>query len=132
MNMWLDFEQFNSECFEKLKLHVSSASYMAPNDERVKQFKQKYFQLYGTVPNDEAYLGYDVMLYFGKQLAQYGSDFYKELDNRPSDVLHGRFNFQHAVNDPAKHKEDLDFYDQWENQFVHILKFREYRLQPAD
>ncbi len=132
MNMWLDFEQLDFEYFEKLRLHVSSASYMDPNDERVKQFKQKYFQSYGTVPNDEAYLGYDVMLYFGKQLAKYGKDFSKQLDSRPSDVLHGRFNFQRSVTEPSKHKEDLDYYDQLENQFVHILKFQEFHLQPAD
>lgn len=132
MNMWLDFEQLDFEYFEKLKLHVSSASYMDPNDERVKQFKQKYFQSYGTVPNDEAYLGYDVMLYFGKQLAKYGKDFPIKLDSRPSDVLQGRFDFQRSVADPAKHKEDLGYYDQLENQFVHILKFQEFHLQPAD
>ncbi|MCC6724398.1 MAG: amino acid ABC transporter substrate-binding protein [Saprospiraceae bacterium] len=132
MNMWLEFEQIDFEYFEKLKLHVSSASYVDPNDEKVKQFRQKYFQSYGTVPNDEAYLGYDVMLYFGKQLAKYGKDFPEKLDGRPSDVLHGRFDFQRVVADPSKHKEDLDYYDQLENNFVHILKFQEFHLQPAD
>jgi ABC-type branched-subunit amino acid transport system substrate-binding protein len=132
MNMWLDFEQLDFEYFEKLNLHVSSASYIDPNDERVKQFNQKYFQSYGTVPNDEAYLGYDVTLYFGKLLAKHGKDFHQKLDSRQADVLHGRFEFSRVVNEPSKHKEDLDYYDQLENTFVHILKFKDFHLQPAD
>jgi ABC-type branched-subunit amino acid transport system substrate-binding protein len=132
MNTWLDFEQIDFEYFEKLQLHVSSASYVDDNDERVKQFKTKYFNSYGTIPNDEAFLGYDVMNYFGKQLARYGKDFSKKLDTQPSDVLHGRFEFSRVVTDPSMHKEDLDYYDQLENTFVHILKFQQFHLQPAD
>ncbi len=132
MNTWLDFEQIDFEYFEKLQLHVSSASYVDDNDERVKQFKSKYFSSYGTVPNDEAFLGYDVMYYFGKQLAKHGKDFSRKLDTQPSDMLHGRFEFSRVVTDPSKHKEDLDYYDQLENTFVHILKFQQFHLQPAD
>lgn len=132
MSMWLGYEQIGFDYYEKLKLHVSNASYIDPNDQRVKQFKDKFFKSYGTVPTEEAYLGYDIMLYFGKQLAVNGRDFTKKLDTRPSDVLHGRFEFSRVVNDPSKHKEDLDYYDQMENKFVHILKFQDFMLQPAD
>jgi len=132
MSMWLDFEQIDFEYFEKLQLHVSSASYIDPNDERAKQFKKKYFQTYGTVPNEEAYLGYDVMLYFGKMLAKHGKGFAQKLDVSPSDVLHGRFEFNRVVLYPEKHKEDLNYFDQMENTFVHILRFRDFHLQPAD
>lgn len=132
MDMWLNFEQIDFDYFEKLQLHVSAASYVDDNDERVRQFKTKYFNSYGTVPNDEAFLGYDVMRYFGEQMAMNGKDFFKKLDTKPSDVLHGRFEFNRVVTDPSKHKEDLDYYDQLENTFVHILKFQQFRLQPAD
>lgn len=132
MSMWLEFEQIDFEYYEKLKLHVSSASYINHADERIKQFKEKYFQAYGTVPAEESYWGYDAMLYFGKMLAKYGKDFPKKLDVTPFDVLHGRFEFNRVVTDPSKHKEDLDYYDQLENTFVHILKFQDFHLQPAD
>ncbi|MBK9014965.1 MAG: hypothetical protein IPM82_13300 [Saprospiraceae bacterium] len=130
--MWLDFEQLDFEYFEKLHLHVSSAFYVDDNDERVRQFKQKYFQSYGAVPDEEAFLGYDVMLYFGKMLAKHGKNFTQKLDVSPSDVLHGRFEFNRVVLDPSRHKEDLNYFDQLENTFVHILKFQDFHLQPAD
>jgi hypothetical protein len=132
MSMWLDFEQIDFEYYEKLRLHVSSASYINNNDERVRQFRRKYFDTYGTVPNEEAFLGYDVMLYFGKMLAKHGKGFPAKLDTSPSDVLHGRFEFNRIVLYPERHKEDLDYFDQLENTFVHILKFRDFHLQPAD
>ncbi len=132
MNTWLDFAQIDFEYYEKLHLHVSSASYVDDNDERVKQFKQKFFQSYGTVPDEAAFLGYDVMLYFGKMLAKNGKNFASKLDTSPYDVLHGRFEFNRVVLDPSKHKEDLNYYDQLENTFVHILKFQNFRLQSAD
>lgn len=132
MSMWLDFNQIDFEYFEKLNLHVSSASYIDDNDERVKQFKNKYFQSYGTVPNEEAFLGYDVMLYFGKMLAKYGKNFSQKLDVTPSDVLHGRFEFNRIVLYPEKHKEDLNYFDQMENTYVHVLRFHDYHLEIAD
>jgi hypothetical protein len=132
MSMWLDFNQIDFDYFEKLNLHVSSASYIDPNDERVKQFKSKFFESYGTVPSEEAFLGYDVMLYFGKMLAKYGKNFSQKLDVSPSDVLHGRFEFNRIVLYPNQHKEDLNYFDQLENTYVHILRFHDFHLEPAD
>lgn len=132
MPMWMDYEQIDFDYYEKLHLHVSTASYLNPQDERVKQFKQQYFSAYGTVPTDEAYLGYDTMLYFGKMLAKHGKKLSTKIDSEPSDVLHGRFEFNRVVLDPGKHKENLDYFDQLENTFVNILKFKDFQLQPAD
>jgi ABC-type branched-subunit amino acid transport system substrate-binding protein len=132
MSMWLDFEQIDFEYFEKLNLHVSSAAYVDPADERVVQFKKKFFESYGTVPNDEAYLGYDVMRYFGHLLWKQSGKLTQSLDANDSDVLTGRFTFGKVVANPAAHKEDLDYLDYWENTHVHILRFRDFRLQPAE
>ena len=131
MPQWADFDQIDPEFFQELNVHVSSAFYVNPNDERVKQFKQRFFDTNGTIPRDEAYLGYDAMLYFGKMLHKYGREFPKSIDREPFDVLHGRYEFNRVVLRPEEHKEDLDFYDQLENQFVHILEFRDFRFQPT-
>lgn len=132
MPQWMEFEQIDFDFYEKLHIHVSSASYLSPDDERVRQFNQKFFNTFGTIPNDEAILGYDVMLYFGKMLDKWGAKFPNNIDHEPYDVLHGRFDFQRVVLYPEKHREDLNYYDQLENKFVHILEFRDYHFQPAD
>ena len=111
---------------------MSSANYIDPLDERVRQFKRKFFDEYGTIPREEAYLGYDAMNYFGKMLNQYGREFPQSLDRQPYDVLHGRFEFERVVLKPEEHKEDLNYFDQLENKFVHILQFRDFQFQPAN
>lgn len=132
MPQWMDFEQVDYEFYRKLNVHVSSAFYLNAEDERVRQFRQKYFDTYHTVPMEEAFLGYDIMLYFGRMIHKYGKDFYRYLDSEPYDVLHGRFEFSKVVLEPAKHREQLDYYDQLENSFVHILQFRDYQFQSAE
>lgn len=132
MPQWADFDQIDPEFFQNLQVHISSAFYIDQQDERVKQFKQKFYEEYGTFPRDEAYLGHDAMLYFGKMLDKWGRDFPKSIDREPYDVLHGRFEFERVVHEPENHKEDLDFYDQLENQFVHILEFSDFKFQPAN
>lgn len=131
MPQWADFDQIDPDFYRNLNVHISSAFYINQGDERVRQFKQKFFDEYGTIPQDEAYLGHDAMLYFGKMLDKWGRDFPKSIDREKFDVLHGRFEFERVVLDPEKHKEDLDFYDKLENQFVHILEFRDFRFQPT-
>jgi hypothetical protein len=133
MPAWMNYEQVDYEFFEKLKVHVSSASYTDVNDEKVRQFRRKFFNTYGTVPTDDAFLGYDVMLYFGRMVGKWGKDFYSRLDAEPAyDVLHGRFRFDRVVSDPSRSKENLNYYDQLENTFVHILQYRDYHFQPAE
>ena len=131
MPMWMDFDQIDYEFYQKLNVHVSSASYIDPTDERVRQFKRKFFDTYGTIPREEAYLGYDAMNYFGRMLNQYGKEFPNSIDREPYDVLHGRFEFERIVLQPEEHREDLNYFDQLENKFVHILQFRDFQFQPA-
>lgn len=132
MPMWMDYDQIDFEYYDRLNVHVSSASYIDKNDERVRQFNRQFFDTYGTIPGEEAYLGYDVMLYFGKMLHKYGKDFPSRIDQETYDVLHGRFEFDRVVLDPEKHRENLNYYDQLENTFVYILEFKDYHFQPAD
>ncbi len=132
MPQWMNFEQVDYEQFEKLNVHLSSASYVDNEDEKVRQFKRSFFDAYGTIPQEEAFLGYDVMLYFGRISDELGRDFTVRLDQKPYDVLHGRFEFERVVNEPERHREESNYYDQWENKFVHILKFKDFSFQPAD
>lgn len=131
MPQWMNFEQVDFEFFERLQVHVSSAYYLNKDDERLRQFQRKFFETYGTVPNLEAFLGYDIMRYFGSMTAKYGKNFISNLDAQPYDVLLGRFEFSRVVREPEKHREDLRYFDQLENKFVHILKFQDFRFQPA-
>ncbi len=132
MPQWKDYDQIDFEFYEKLNVHISSAFYVDNAEERVKQFRQKYFDTYGTVPSEEAFIGYDVMLYFGRMVDKYGKDLAQRIDRDDYDVLHGRFDFERVVLNPEQHREQSSYFDQLENGYVHILQFQDFQFRPAD
>jgi hypothetical protein len=84
------------------------------------------------VPSEEAFLGYDVMLYFGNMVDKYGADMAQRIDREDYDVLHGRFDFERVVLNPEQHREQSGYFDQLENMHVHILHFQDFQFKPAD
>jgi ABC-type branched-subunit amino acid transport system substrate-binding protein len=132
MPMWIDYEQVDFEYYERLNVLVSSASFVDKSNEQVREFNRRFYEAYGTIPTDEAYLGYDIMYFFGTAMNKWGEAFYEKIDRENFSGLRGKFQFQRVVLEPEKHREDLDFVDQMENSFVHILQFKDYHFQPAE
>lgn len=126
---WMSFEQMDYNYYEKLNVFVSSNLFLNPYDPRIKSFKEKYIEQYGVSPRTESYLGYDVMLYFGKMIQKYGTKFQysMELERRP--MLHTRFEFMPLI-DPQPELRSQEI-EQFENKYVHILQFKNYLFQLA-
>ncbi|RMF21428.1 MAG: hypothetical protein D6765_15595 [Bacteroidetes bacterium] len=96
-------------------------------------FKRKFFERFGTVPNEEAFLGYDVTLFFGRMLQKYGTALPFNLEKEPpTPLLQTTFAFERVVNQPTAAPERFNPLDQFENKFVNILKFENYYFQPAE
>jgi hypothetical protein len=132
MPMWMDYEQVDFEYYERLSVLVSSVSFVEKTSDRVREFNRRFYEAYGTIPSDEAYLGYDIIHFFGIAMNKWGEGFYEKIDRESYSGLRGKFQFQRVVLEPEKHREDLDYIDQMENTYVHILQFRDYHFQPAD
>ncbi|MBV6428886.1 MAG: hypothetical protein KIPDCIKN_03423 [Haliscomenobacter sp.] len=129
MPQWMEFENFEYEFFEKLNVRVSSNAYLDPLSPEVRTFRQRYFDTYGTVPDLAAFQGYDLMLYLGRMLKEYGRFFQFFLDVNPVQQLHTRFEFQ-AIPSPGATADDrLNQIARFENTYVNILEFREFQFQ---
>jgi len=127
---WKDFTKISYDYYEKLNLHISSESFLDPASYEVKSFKQNFYNNYGTVPTEQAYKGYDTVLYFGRMLQQYGPSFYNRLDQNYKDMLHTRFSINRVVTKPrTTGMENLNQFDQYENTHVNILEFKDYQFQ---
>jgi Receptor family ligand binding region len=129
MPQWRDYERISYDYYEQLNVHISSASYIDPNSEKVKKFRKDYFNKYGTVPNTEAFVGYDVMLYFGRMMAKYGTYFQDRLDGESAEYLQTEFDIVREVPLSAVLEEDYSKTNLFENKHVHILKFKDYYFQ---
>lgn len=132
MPQWMRFELNEYDYYEKLNVHVSSNNYLDPLSPEIQFFKRRFFDRYGAVPTDEAYLGYDVMLYVGKMLNQYGTRFQYSMETEPSQSLHTRFEFERVLGDYQPFQTERAPVNQFENKYVNILKFEDYQFQQAN
>lgn len=130
MPQWMQFDKIDYSYYEKLKVHITSSGFVDPASDEIKQFKRNYFAKYGTVPRQEAFLGYDVMLYFGRMLYKYGTKFQYYLPQNPAQALLTKFDFKQVL---FNNSAGVDFYqiDHFENKFLNILKFEDYQFQKA-
>lgn len=131
MPQWQRYDRLDLNLYEDLNVHISSDAYLDPYDADVKFFQRRFFERYGSTPGDEAYLGYDVMRYFGRMIHKYGTKFQYRLDQEPSSMLHTRFKFDQVVEAMGGRTENLPI-ERFENKYVNILKFEDYQFQIAN
>lgn len=130
MPQWKGFESIEPEYLTALNVHISSASYIDYTVEEIKEFQQKFYESTGTLPDDDAFNGYDVMLFTGKMLRRYGLSFPENIDREPFQGLHGQFRFSKIFTNGGV-DDGLNQPDYLENKFVHILKFDKFGFVPV-
>ncbi|MCS6929628.1 MAG: hypothetical protein NZM43_09045 [Saprospiraceae bacterium] len=130
---WRQFENIELEYFADLNVHLSSATYFDFADPAVRAFQQAFFDAYGTAPDEEAFNGYDVVLLVGKGLQQFGLNFPQRLSTEPPfKGLRTTYRFSRVPTaEPVSNERALAPYDYLENTYVHILRFQNYRFEPA-
>lgn len=126
--VWKDFDRVDLDYFEKMKVHISSHIFLDASATDIRKFRRAYFERYGNLPPEEAFLGYDVMKYFGKMLLENGTQFQYFLEGAEMDGLHTRFEFERVV-DPTATAEENPPIKQFENKYVHILQFQDYQFR---
>ncbi len=134
MPKWLSFEKIDYQYYENLNVHISTSTHINKLEPNTRSFAQQFFTSYGMFPTSEAYKGYDLMLYFGRMLHKYGTDFLNKLDSSPAEHLHSRFAFERIPVNTGVIEEGNYKIKQYENKYVNILRFRDFyfqRVNPA-
>jgi hypothetical protein len=122
MPQWMDFAGMN-DYFERLKVRVSSSTFIDINRPEVRVFRQRFVDKFGKMPNNDAYLGYDCALYFGEAMKKYGSKFAYFLDREPRKLLHTKFLFEPVYRSTTTGTDDFGKIMKYENKYVNILKY---------
>ena len=131
---WKDFNNISYEYYETMNVHISSESFIDTNQEAIQNFREAFFNKYGMPPTEEAFKGYDTILYFGRLLKELGTGFANKIDVNPADGLHTRFDIQRIVTTPQVplEGEALNQFDQLMNKHLNILEFTDYQFRRAD
>ncbi len=131
MPQWMEYERADFELYENLNVHVSSNYYIDPYNPDIRNFKQRFFEEFGMLPQIDAYYGYCVTLYFLRLQQKYGKDFTQYLSNEDWTNLYTTYRFRPVFEQQTTGTETPARIQRYENKFVHILQFRDYYFQPA-
>ncbi|MBL7807567.1 MAG: hypothetical protein JNN28_07135 [Saprospiraceae bacterium] len=131
MPQWRHFDAIEPEYLSQLNVHITSAGWQDYTDPDIKAFQQKFYESTGTLPDDDAFNGYDVTLFVGRMLAKYGLSFPEHLGSEKANTLRGRFAFSQIFTNGGVDQGNNQP-DYWENTFVHLLRFDQFRYVPVE
>lgn len=127
---WMRYERIDFDYYAKLNVHVSQNSFQDPNSNAVKVFTRTFFDRFGMIPSQDAFLGYDVMMYFGTMLHKYGTRFQYSLESEPYSGLNMSFDMERVADTSSGKTENLPL-NRFENKHIFILRFQDYSFIPA-
>lgn len=132
MPRWMDYERISFDYFENLKLHVSSANFVDKDNVLTIDFIKKFYELYGTLPDEDAFKGYDLTLYFGRQIMKHGIYFKDVIDTETEQMISTKFDFERNIKKEDMENERFDKVNFIDNKFVNILKFEDFHFQKVN
>lgn len=89
------FETIDVEDYHNVNLHLAMSYYVDYDSPEVQDFLLKYRALYNTEPGPFAFQGYDLMHYFAKVCAKYGTDWGEFIENEDTArLLQSDFKFR--------------------------------------
>lgn len=126
---WGDQEELRLDYAQKLKVHFTSSSYIAPDFySPANSFYKSYVESFHTEPSEYAVKGYDLMLFFGNLLVKYGAQVDSMLCIERFNGIHTKFQFgihpaETAAQLPVDSLPVTPAADFIENKYVHLLKY---------
>ena len=130
---WMGYERIEFDYFENLDVHVTDVATLDFESFSVKTFKNNFYSKYGDIPSQEAYLGYDLMVYVGEALEKYGNKFQGYADLVEAPYLQHRFDFQPNINGKLDDASGVKpTVNQFENKQIYLLNFKNYKFQKAN
>jgi hypothetical protein len=130
MPQWMDFRNMEFDLFERCHVRLSSNSFTDNQSPDVLNFRKEFFYRYGALPSNEAFTGYELMVYLGRMLNQYGTHFQDFVDANPSKGIISQLDFQKVIIPSPYGAEGMPAVQRYENQFVFVLEFNNFQLRP--
>ncbi len=131
MPQWADYEHLEPELMADLNVHISAAKFIDRTDTDVRAFEQAFYEKFGTLPDEDAFAGYDVVVLTSALLQQYGLNFPEKVSESGKfhAAMAGGFYLRRVPREGTAPLDGNISYDYVENIFVHILKFKDYKFQ---
>lgn len=116
---WEEFSSLEIEYLLNLNLHIVSHTFVDYKKSSVKNFILKFRDQYSADPDEYAFYGYDIAMYYLNALRIYGKDFEKCLDTYDPELLMEGYKFKHSEGNG------------YENSRISIYRYDDYLLKNA-
>lgn len=123
MPILFETDKIKFELYRNLKMRICRSSYVDRTSNIIREFRERYFEEYRDFPAEEALEGYDMMLFIGRSLFNYGTKFQFFLDSYASSLLQTRYDIQ-KIYDPDS-GDDFKHIQYFQNRHLYILSFEE-------
>lgn len=115
---WDNLEVINVSNRNKYQVHFPQTSFVDYNNVTVQKWIESYRKKFKSEPNQYACLGFDLMMYYGMGLKQFGREFPNNLDHIKVKNLYAHgFDYIKTSNESG-----------FENQYVMIIGTKDYTL----
>lgn len=118
---WTGYDNLDLEYLNNLSLHTPANNFLDYENPAAKQFIKAYRERFKTEPENYAYQGFDVTYYFLNALQKNGESFLSTLPENKQNCIETNFSFSQFPSDSG-----------FENRFVYILKYKDFKLVKAN
>ena len=110
-----------------MNLHFTTSFFTQKETDDAKQFRKRVKERFGVPATEYIYKGYDLMMFMGKMLNEYGISFGEYLDEEDQARFEAQYIFQpKLINELDRVKpSNIEYY---ENKYVPIIRFIDYQF----
>jgi len=123
MPILLESDKIKFEHYANLNMRICRTSYLDREDIAVREFKADYFEEYADFPSEEVFKGFDMMMFIGRSLKNYGKKFQYFLDTYESSLYQTEFEVLKVFD--KKKGDSFDDIQYFQNEHLYILEFKD-------
>ena len=124
-------ERMEYDYFASLKMHVAKSKFVDHENPRVKSFRSDYVYKYGAIPTEDAYEGYDMMMFVAEQLFEHGANFAMIDQSLSEEYPQSSFKIEPRADDEKPSDEEGMQADYFLNTHIDIIAFKNNRFQKS-
>jgi len=120
---WTGFSNLNPNYMESLSVHISSSTFINVDHPFYRQFRNRYYHEFHTLPDPQAYMGYDLLHWLGKTLTEDGKGGLIGSQRPANFGLASGFDIKPVFKTEVNKTSEMRVPLYYENSRVRILKY---------
>ncbi len=124
---WTEYDNVNCISMNHAEPILTKVSYGDTSNAEVKVFNKNFREAHGYNPEENSYLGYDVMMFTVDVLQRFGLNIKENFDKIDYQGLTTHFKFVPVKYSKFETGSDIDMY---ENNQLNFLRFQNFELMP--